>query len=121
MMTTSELILREWPYLALALSCVLTAYLLLIIGGRPASNELWNDPLVVFGLELPIYMFHQFEEHGIDLFGNRYGFQASLCSSLGYKTVSSCPATELFIFAVNPGSVWISGALAWLFARDKAL
>ena len=33
-------------------------------------------------IALPVYMVHQFEEHGIDLLGRHYAFQAILCNEL---------------------------------------
>ncbi len=57
-------------------------------------------------------MLHQFEEHGIDLLGNHYAFQTAMCRTLGFENLSQCPADPWFIFAVNPGTVWIAGFLA---------
>ncbi|EFC41629.1 predicted protein [Naegleria gruberi] len=62
-----------------------------------------------------------FEEHGIDLLGRRFAFQAGLCAIL--KKVSgsdSCAATELVICVVNCGTVVILTTCAGLWRHtDK--
>lgn len=99
-------ILTLWPYAALLLGALGLA--LLLRSPRP------RDPRWLFALGLPIYMVHQFEEHGVDLLGRPYAFQAALCGTLGHTDVAACPADTAFIFAANVGSVWIAGLLAWL-------
>jgi len=109
------LLLHEWPWLGL----VLASLLLLWSAARRAEGP-WSARLRDAGwllwLALPVYMLHQFEEHGVDALGRSYAFQGGLCSVLGYTgPVAGCPATVAFIFAVNVGSVWISlgaGALS---------
>jgi hypothetical protein len=69
---------------------------------------------------LPVYMLHQFEEHGVDLLGRRYAFLAALCRTTGF-TLEDCPADAWFILAVNVGAVWLGGALAIAFRRRNTL
>jgi len=69
-------------------------------------------------------MLHQFEEHGIDALGRHYAFRAELCATLGWTNhdnLASCPATEWFIFAVNPETVWIAGLVAGLVGPRRVL
>jgi hypothetical protein len=73
----------------------------------------WRDPSWLVCLMLPIYMLHQFEEHGIDAFGARYHFINDLCTTLGHPSLADCPANPAFVLAVNVGGgVWIPGLLA---------
>lgn len=66
-------------------------------------------------------MVHQFEEHGVDFTGRSYAFQASLCHTIGHHgPLSTCAATEGFIFAVNVGSVWIAMSAAGLAGPARA-
>ena len=58
------------------------------------------------------YLLHQFEEHGVDFFGNRYAFQASANKLLGPMLGcepsgnSECPLTVDAIFWANTLLVW---------------
>jgi hypothetical protein len=114
-------ILRGWPYLGLG------AALLLIVGlaieRRPTgAGPRWHDPVSVLPLLWPMYLLHQFEEHGIDLLGRHYAFLADMCASLGHAgDLARCPADEAFIFAVNVGGCQIVFATALVFRRRSPL
>lgn len=109
------MVMRGWPWLGLALA--LFAVLVGVLRG-PA----WlRDPHRLVWIGLPLYMLHQFEEHGIDLTGQRFAFQASLCHTIGHKgPIGTCAATEAFIFAVNVGSVWIAMTIAGMAGPKRA-
>jgi hypothetical protein len=70
---------------------------------------------------LPVYMIHQFEEHYIDIKGERYAFQKFFCNFLGYNNISECPGDEQFIFAVNVPGLYIAGILAGLLNNIKPI
>jgi hypothetical protein len=71
---------------------------------------------------LPVYMLHQFEEHGINLRGEHYHFLTELCALIGRLDLSRCPANLAFILAVNcGGGVWIPGLFAILFRRRNPM
>lgn len=114
-------VLLGWPWLGLAFALLFLAWLSL----RPAAAPFrarFAEPSWLLWLPLPIYMLHQFEEHGVDLFGRHYHFQADLCAALGYADhFANCPATKLFIFAVNVGTVWIAGVVAGLCGPRRPL
>jgi hypothetical protein len=99
--------LYGWPYVALALGAP-SLVLLLLKPRAPQWLVCWM---------LPVYMLHQFEEHGVDLLGRRFAFLADLCRTVGYPRVDDCPADAWFVLAVNVGAVWIAGALAIGFRR----
>lgn len=109
-----DALLYGWPWLALFAGTILLAALLL--APRPAgAPPRLRDPAWLLLLGLPVYMLHQFEEHGRDIFGRPYPFLASFCRVLGHPDLASCPADPAFLFAINVGAVWIafvSGALA---------
>jgi hypothetical protein len=106
-------VLYDWPFAALgiglAISCVLLA--------RPR----WRDPEWLVCLILPIYMIHQFEEHGYNLYGLRFHFLDELCAMLGRPRLDECPADPAFVFAVNVGGVWIQGLLAIVYRRRNVM
>jgi Protein of unknown function with HXXEE motif len=107
-------LIRLWPYPGLAIGALL-AVIALSENGRGQYNKL------IAKLALPVYILHQFEEHGIDAFGEKYAFQAFFCDALGFSA-SACPCDDLFIFAVNVGTVWLCfGICSVLWKRPKLL
>jgi hypothetical protein len=113
-----DVILFDWPFLALA-GGLLGWLVLLLMPWRAGPR--WRDPSWLACAFLPTYMLHQFEEHGFDLLGRRYYFIVEMCRTLGHADLSTCPADRAFILAVNVGAVWIAGALAIAFARKNPL
>ncbi|WAS91257.1 HXXEE domain-containing protein [Nannocystis punicea] len=115
-----ELFLRGWPFVGLGLALVLVVWLAL---PRPAARgPRWHDPAWVLALLWPMYLVHQFEEHGIDLLGRRYAFLAELCRTLGYGgDLAHCPADEAAMCAVNVGGCQIAFVTAWVFRRRNPL
>lgn len=109
-------LLYDWPWAGLILAAVLAVLLLGEL--RTVSRR---DPRWVLGWLWPMYLLHQFEEHGIDLLGRRYAFLASLCATLGYPVPSSCPATPEFIFSVNVLACQIAFGLAFFLRRTRPL
>ncbi|HTK02958.1 MAG TPA: HXXEE domain-containing protein [Bordetella sp.] len=110
----------DWPWVGIALAAILLSLLLLTdIFRTPGIASRWRDPAWLAVLGLPLYMVHQFEEHGIDLAGIHYAFRASLCSTMGFADVSACPIPLSFITAVNVGSVWGASVLAFAFGRRR--
>lgn len=114
-----ELVVFYWPYAGLLLAAVLLAALILEkpLGGIPR----WRNPAFVLGLLWPMYLLHQFEEHGVDALGRHYAFLAELCSTLGYGAASGCPADPAFIFAVNVAGCQIAFVVAWWCRRTRPL
>jgi len=111
-----------WPWLGAALAAVL---LVLLFGTSlfrtPGVASRWHDTAWLAVLSIPLYMVHQVEEHGIDLYGAPYAFRGSLCALLGYPDASVCGIPLSFITAVNVGSVWGATALAAILGRRNPL
>jgi hypothetical protein len=113
-------VLLGWPTFALA--CGLGGLLWLLLAPRPAARlPRWRDPAWLLCLMLPVYVIHQFEEHGVDLLGRRYHFLAEMCAMLGHPSLAQCPADPTFIFAVNVGAVWIAGLCAVRWRRSNPM
>lgn len=111
-----------WPWIGVVLAAVL---LVLLFGTSlfrtPGAGSRWHDTAWLAVLSIPLYMVHQVEEHGIDLYGETYAFRAALCAQLGYPDASTCPIPDSFITAVNVGSVWGATVLAAVFGRRNPL
>lgn len=110
----------EWPWIGIAVAAVLLVLLFFTrIFSTPDIASRWHDPRWLAVLGLPIYIAHQFEEHGVDLKGVRYAFRGALCGFLGYQDAVTCPIPLSFITAVNVGSVWGAFVLAAMFGRRR--
>jgi hypothetical protein len=115
-------VLLGWPYLGLLAAPLIVLWLATERrpAGAPASR--WDDPASVLPLLWPMYLVHQFEEHGVDLLGRRYSFLGELCRTLGHAAdPSHCPADPAFIFAVNAVGCQITFACAAIFRRRAPL
>jgi hypothetical protein len=111
-----------WPYLGLALAVALLAVLLFTPfgqGARPGPR--FRDVGWLAWAGLPLYMLHQFEEHGIDALGHAYAFRGSMCAALGFPVPDLCPVPTSFITAVNLGTVWGAALICALVGPRKPL
>ncbi len=113
-------LLRDWPYPGLVLALVLVVALAL--ERRPAGGSRWHDPAWLLALLWPMYLLHQFEEHGVDLLGRRYPFLADLCATLGHTDdLARCPVDEATLCAINVGGCQIAFLAAVLLRRRAPL
>ncbi|MDX2009232.1 MAG: HXXEE domain-containing protein [Myxococcaceae bacterium] len=92
-----DTVLHDWPWVGLGLAPLLLTWLFVTTRGRARAT----DPAFVLGLLWPMYLVHQFEEHGVDVLGRRFAFLGDLCVTLGHAEVATCPAGPAFIFVVN--------------------
>ena len=113
--------LRDWPWFALVLASALLVWSAVRRVEGPWRARL-RDAGWLLWLALPVYMLHQFEEHGVDALGRSYAFQGTLCSTVGYTgPIAGCPVTAAFLFAVNAGAVWIALGAGGLAGPRRAL
>lgn len=83
-------LLSDWPFIALLAGIPLIYELLKPPSSslsadtrvQPRWSSLLNDKNWWMRAALPIYLLHQFEEHGYDFLGRRYAFQAYFCINL---------------------------------------
>lgn len=111
-------LLLLWPYAGLGLAVALFAWLF-VERRSPQGPPWWGDPAVVLPLLWPMYLVHQFEEHGIDVRGRHFAFLGDLCATLGHAHLAGCPADAAFVFAVNCVACPMAFALP-LFYRRRA-
>jgi hypothetical protein len=95
-----DTLLHDWPLLTPLLAAGLLAWSF-VERRPPGSPPRWSDPFFLLPLVWPMYLLHQFEEHGFDVRGERYAFLGAMCHTLGFDEVATCPADQPFIFAVN--------------------
>lgn len=115
------MILYDWPFAGLVLALLLLVWL--ACERRPAgAPPRWRDPASVLPLLWPMYLLHQFEEHGIDVLGRHYAFLADLCQVVAPgKDLASCPVDPSFLFSVNVVGCWIAFTLPLIFRRSNPL
>jgi hypothetical protein len=120
-MSLVNAVLFDWPFFGLIVG-VLGLVALVAWPRQAGAPSRWRDPAWLVCLILPVYMVHQFEEHGYNLFGQRYHFIIDLCRSLGHSDLADCPASPAFILAVNVGGgVWIPGLIAIAWRRRNVM
>ena len=116
--TLLQTALLGWPYLGLVLAAGLAA--VLASEARRLPGRPWTDPGWVLGWVWPMYLLHQFEEHGVDLLGRHYAFLGFLCEALG-SPGPGCPATPAFVFSVNGLACQLAFGSAFATRRTRPL
>jgi hypothetical protein len=111
-------LLHGWPFAGLALSVVLFVRAWRAPRSASATSR-WSDPAFVVQLLWPMYLLHQFEEHGIDALGRHFSFLGSLCATIGHASVDTCPADAQFVFAVNVIACPMAFSLPMIWARTR--
>lgn len=107
-------ITTSWPIFGLPLGGALLARQLIT---NPIGADLTSSRNLLAAL-LPIYMVHQFEEHGYDLKGERFAFQKHMAKSMDYTDLAKFPATPAWVTAINVGFAWTFGSIAF-YNADK--
>lgn len=111
-----------WPWVGIAIAPILLVLLFftdVLRGDR--SHPRWQDPVWLAWLVLPVYMVHQFEEHGIDLLGRPYAFRAAMCGILGFASPDSCPIPDAFLTGVNLAAVWGAALVSAIAGRSRPM
>jgi hypothetical protein len=112
-------LLLGWPYAGLVLAAVLLFRL--FTQALHASGRL-RDPAFLLPLLWPMYLVHQFEEHGIDFLGRHFAFLGDLCGVLGHAgNLPGCPADPAFIFVVNVVACPMAFVLPLIFRKTRPL
>ena len=81
----------------------------------------WRDPVWLSWLAMVIYLLHNVEEYGIDLFGHLHEFPAGICAALKLPPYPDCPMPPEFFLAVNIPLFWIGAPIAALLSRRHPL
>ena len=80
------------------------------------TEEVLSDTKLISVLLLLAYIIHQFEEHWIDIFGNKYAFyeyfNTLFLTVLGAQDSSVIILSREAIFLINTSLVWLVGVIA---------
>lgn len=87
---------------------------------EPASSR-WRDRVWLSWLAMVIYLLHNVEEYGIDLFGRPHEFPGGICAALKLPPYPDCPLPPAFFLAVNIPLFWIGAPIAALLSRRHSL
>ena len=96
-------------------------FLFLLFGTRllqsePSSSR-WRDRVWLSWLAVAIYLLHNVEEYGIDVFGRMTQFPAEICSVLNLPGPPDCPIPAAYFLSVNIPLIWVVAPIAALLSR----
>lgn len=101
-----------WAWIGLAGAVVI---LVLAFGTRRLmenpSGKRWRDPMWLAWLCSAAYMLHNFEEYGIDIFGEFHEFPNCMLNMLGVAP------PEVFFTALNVSMFWVASPIAAALSR----
>ena len=100
-------------------------FLFLLFGTRllqsePGSSR-WRDRVWLSWLAVAIYLLHNVEESGIDVFGRMTQFPAEICSVLNLPGPPDCPIPAAYFLSVNIPLIWVVAPMAALLSRRHPL
>ena len=100
-------------------------FLFLLFGTRllqsePGSSR-WRDRAWLSWLAVAIYLLHNVEEYGIDVFGRMTQFPAEICSVLNLPGPPDCPIPAAYFLSVNIPLIWVVAPIAALLSRQHPL
>ena len=118
---------ENWNWFALnfewfGLGIAIIVWILLFTTDKLRSNlniSKWKDFTWLSWLGMTIYLVHNVEEYGIDLFGNRNSFPNQIYTMLGQIAPNATgPATSYFL-AVNITAFWVMSPICALLSRKR--
>jgi Protein of unknown function with HXXEE motif len=119
----------KWSWIDIAFPWIggaAAAVLLILLFGthlfrsEPGSSR-WHDRVWLSWLAMVIYLLHNVEEYGIDLFGRLHAFPDSICAGLKLGLYPECSLPPAFFLAVNIPLFWIGAPIAALMSRRHPL
>jgi hypothetical protein len=119
----------KWSWIDLAFPWIggVAAFALLVLlfgtnllHSEPDSSR-WRDRIWLSWLAMAVYLIHNVEEYGIDLFGQLHAFPAGICAVLKLPPYPDCPLPPAFYLGVNIPLFWIGAPIAALLSRRHPL
>jgi hypothetical protein len=81
----------------------------------------WYDRVWLSWLAVAIYLTHNVEEYGVDVFGRMMQFPAEICSVMKLPPYPDCPIPYSYFISVNVPAFWIGAPIAALLCRRHPL
>jgi hypothetical protein len=99
--------------------------LVLLFGTRVLQSgqgsSRWHDRVWLSWLAAAIYLLHNVEEYGIDVFGRMTQFPAEICAVLKLPAPPDCTIPAAYFLSVNIPLIWIGAPMAALLSRRHPL
>jgi len=111
-----------FPWIGGAAAVVL---LILLFGTRLLRSEpslsRWHDRVWLSWLAMVIYLLHNVEEYGIDVFGRMTQFPEEICAIMKFHPYPDCPIPPAYFLCVNVPMFWLGAPIAALLSRRHPL
>ena len=91
-----------------------------LLQSEPGSSR-WHDRVWLSWLAVAIYLLHNVEEYGIDVFGRMTQFPAEICSVLKLPAPPDCAIPAAYFLSVNIPLIWVIAPIAALLSRRHPL
>ena len=91
-----------------------------LLQGESGSSR-WHDRVWLSWLAMAIYLVHNVEEYGIDVFGRMTQFPDEICAVLKLPPYPKCPIPLTYFLSVNVPMVWVGAPIAALLSRRHPL
>ncbi len=118
----TEYLQKYWMVMGIGIAPFILFFLL---DSQRKNNDFLDQRASLHWIALAVYMIHQFEEHGIDLYGHTYSFilffNHQFSSFVGCTDTINCPLNPESIFYINTLLVWWPFILAIYKARSSAI
>jgi Protein of unknown function with HXXEE motif len=111
-----------FPWIGLCGAAVLLV--LLFCTGLLRTNQegsRWRDRVWLSWLAMVVYLIHNGEEYGIDMFGHLHAFPDGICAVLKLPAYPDCILPPAFFLAVNLSLFWVGAPLAAMLSRRHPL
>jgi len=88
---------------------------------RDPSTSRWHDHVWLSWLAMVIYLLHNVEEYGLDVFGRMTQFPVEICSIMKLPAYPDCPIPYSYFLSVNVPMFWVVAPIAGLLSRRHPL
>lgn len=106
----------QWIGFAIAIVLLLLLFFTNVLRGDLSISK-WKDYTWISWLGMVIYLIHNVEEYGFDLFGRQHEFPNQICTLLHtMNSASNCPSSSYFL-AVNVTAFWVLAPLCALISK----
>ena len=101
-----------WPYIGFGAAIVLIILIFFTDFLRSDKKvSRWKDPAILAWMGAVIYLLHNMEEYGVDLYGHPQAFTQLMYALMGFRI------SEAAYLACNLGLVWVMGPLAAVLSQ----